>query len=61
MWVGQFIISLQENKMRLAHLFLRASHKISGSLSVIRVTYFTFGTPYYIKRRLSSVSLGTQI
>ena len=46
MWVRHLIQSLQENKMRLAHSFLKISHIISGSLSDLRVTYFTFGTPY---------------
>ena len=47
MCVRHFIISLEENKLRLAHSFSRVSHKISRSLSVIRVRYFMFGTPYY--------------
>ena len=48
MWVRHLIQSLQENKMSQAHSFMKISHKISGSLSDLRVTYFTFGTPYYI-------------
>ena len=47
MWVKKFIKSPPENTMRLAHSALRISHKISGSSSDLRVSYFLFGTPHY--------------